>query len=185
MLKPLKSFPDIARAAFGETGCFILSVILYFELFSCLSIFFVSLGDHLSTLFPSVPMTYHMVIMAFAVTVPTTLLRTTKLLSYLSLVGIFATVAVVLAVLFSALLNGDITESLAESRGIEEPGPYRDNWNTSGLPVALGLIAYCFSGHAIVPSIYSSMKKPQEFERMIDWTFLIVIGCSFVVAISG
>jgi hypothetical protein len=29
--KILTSFPDIARAAFGETGCYVLSTILYFE----------------------------------------------------------------------------------------------------------------------------------------------------------
>jgi Transmembrane amino acid transporter protein len=29
--KQLTSFPDIARASFGETGCYVLSTILYFE----------------------------------------------------------------------------------------------------------------------------------------------------------
>lgn len=33
----LRSFPDIARDAFGESGCFILSTILYFEVSLCAS----------------------------------------------------------------------------------------------------------------------------------------------------
>ena len=47
--KPLSSFPEIARAAFGQTGSVVLSFVLYFELFSCLCIFFVTLGDHMYT----------------------------------------------------------------------------------------------------------------------------------------
>ena len=36
MYPPITSFPDIARNAFGEAGCVVLSAILYFELFSCI-----------------------------------------------------------------------------------------------------------------------------------------------------
>ena len=95
MLPPIKSFPDIARTSFGEAGCFVLSFVLYFELFSCLFIFFVTLGDHLHALFPSIPSERHMVFVAIVLTIPTALLRTPKLLSYLSMVGTIATVAVV------------------------------------------------------------------------------------------
>ena len=43
MRKPISGFPDIARDAFGEIGCLILSAVLYFELFSCIGIFLVSI----------------------------------------------------------------------------------------------------------------------------------------------
>lgn len=189
MRKPINSFPDIARVAFGENGCICLSSVLYFELFSCLSIFFVTLGDHLHTLFPEVSETKHMIIVAILLTIPTAVLRTPKLLSYLSAVGTFATIAVVLSVVAMAIWAGDITETLAEraghSGGEGRGGPYHTLWRTSGLPVAFGLIAYTFSGHAIVPSIYSSMARPQDFERMIDATFAVVISCCLLVAVAG
>ena len=60
MRKQIRSFPDIAREAFGDAGAIILGVVLYFELFSCLSIFIVSIGDHMNELFPTVPVTTHM-----------------------------------------------------------------------------------------------------------------------------
>lgn len=185
MRQPIKSFPDIARDAFGDKGSMFLSSVLYFELFSCLCIFFVTLGDHLHSLFPSISMTDFMMIVAIALTVPTALLRTPRLLSYLSMVGTFATIAVVISVLLSAMFAGDISETVAEERGIADAGPYHVLWQTSGLPLALGLIAYSFSGHAIVPSIYSSMARPQEFERMIHVTFLVVTFCCLLVAMSG
>lgn len=146
MRKPITSFPAIAREAFGDGGCVCLSAVLYFELFSCLSIFFVSLGDHLHALFPSVSQSRHMTIVACILTLPSALLRTPKLLSYFSAVGTFATVAVVLSVVLSALVvfftMGDASE--------REYSTYSSN----GLPLAAGIVAYCFSGHAIVPSIY-------------------------------
>lgn len=184
MLPPIKSFPDIARTSFGEAGCFVLSFVLYFELFSCLCIFFVTLGDHLHALFPSIPPERHMVFVAIVLTVPTALLRTPKLLSYLSMVGTIATVAVVLSVFLASMVEGDVTEKVATRKSVDGM-PYHILWNTAGLPLALGIVAYTFSGHAIVPSIYSSMERPQDFERMIDMSFLIVLGCCLVVAIGG
>ena len=91
MRKPINSFPAIAREAFGKCGTILLSSVLYFELFSCLAIFFVTLGDHLHTLFPQISVTQHMIHVSFALAVPTALLRTPTLLSYLSAVGTVAT----------------------------------------------------------------------------------------------
>jgi solute carrier family 32 (vesicular inhibitory amino acid transporter) len=185
MLPPISSFPDIARAAFGNWGCYVLSFVLYFELFSCISIFFVSMGDHLHQLFPSISMTTHMCLVSAASMVPTIILRTPALLSYLSMVGTFATIAVVLSVIASAFLEGDIAEKVAEKEGIEDSEPYHIAWRSEGLALAFGLVAYCFSGHAIVPSIYTSMERPQDFEKMVTLTFVLVIGCCLAVAISG
>lgn len=185
MLPPITSFPDIARNAFGTSGTIILSSVLYFELFSCLAIFFVSLGDHMHALIPRLSTTKHQVIMAFALTIPTAFLRTPKHLSYLSMVGTCATISVVSVVFLVFVFVGDISsENAVVQYGREEP-PYREQWNASGLPLALGIMAYTFSGHAIIPSVYSSMEKPQQFESMITYTFLIVTSACLVVAVSG
>lgn len=185
MLPPIRSFPDIARNAFGETGCFILSTILYFELFSCLCVFFVTIGDHLHQLFPAISATHHMMTVAGASTIPTMLLTTPKLLSYLSMVGTIATIAVVLSVILSAVFEGDVSERVAQEEGIQDAMAYHTGWRTEGLMLSFGLVAYCFSGHAIVPSIYTSMARPQDFEKMVTITFIIVICCCFAVALSG
>lgn len=185
MLKPIKSFPDIARQAFGQKGNITLCLVLYFELFSCLCIFLVTLGDHLHTIFPETPMTKSMLYVSFLISVPTALLRTPRLLSYLSAVGTGATFFVVLAVFSSALSRGDISEEVAAKREDIMYEPYHTLWRSSGLPAAFGLIAYTFSGHAIVPSIYVSMKHPKDFEKMITYTFLGVTVCCLIVAMSG
>jgi vesicular inhibitory amino acid transporter len=185
MRKPISSFPDIAREAFGEAGCILLSSVLYFELFSCICIFIVSIGDHLHTLFPTIPTTFLMIGTTVVSLVPIILLRTAKLLSYLSMVGTFATGAVVGAVVLSFAFEGNITERVADNMANPPPGPYHDLWHTDGLALAFGLVAYCFSGHAIIPSIYSSMQKPQEFERVVNLSFLAVLSACLAVGLSG
>jgi vesicular inhibitory amino acid transporter len=153
MRKPINGFPGIAREALGDAGSIVLSSVLYFELFSCLSIFFVSLGDHLHLLFPTVSETKHMTIVAGLLIFPSALLRTPKLLSYLSMVGTISTVLVVSAVVLSALITFVKT---AENSGMSNIGGDREYiiYSADGLSLALGLVAYCFSGHAVVPSIY-------------------------------
>jgi solute carrier family 32 (vesicular inhibitory amino acid transporter) len=164
---------------------------LYFELFSCISIFFVSMGDHLHQLYPNIHTTTHMVAVSVASLVPTIVLHTPALLSYLSMVGTIATTAVVLAVIVSASVTGDIAEQVATSDEFLLSGgamidpPYHVNWKADGLTLASGLVAYCFSGHAIIPSIYSSMERPHEFETMVTLTFGIVVTCCLAVGMSG
>ena len=185
MLPPISSFPDIARASFGEVGCIVLSSVLYFELFSCICIFFVTMGDHLHQLFPSIPASKHVLMVGALSMIPTIMLHTPALLSYLSMVGTFATIAVILSVIFSAVTEGDIAEKVTEDLSLDIEAPYHIYWNPSGLAVSLGLVAYCFSGHAIVPSIYTSMRNPQKFESMVTYTFLFVIVACICVGASG
>lgn len=155
MRKPIHGFPGIAREALGDAGGIVLSSVLYFELFSCLSIFFVSLGDHLHLLFPTVSEKRHMTIVAGLLIIPSALLRTPKLLSYLSMVGTISTVLVVSAVVLSALV-ALVNSAEDGSGGMSNIGEDREYimYSSDGLSLALGLVAYCFSGHAVVPSIY-------------------------------
>ena len=184
MRKPLSSFPDIARSAFGPMGNMLLSSALYFELFSCLCIFFVTLGDHLHALFPSLSTKTHMIHVAFALAVPTALLRTPRLLSYLSAVGTFASTSIVLSVFGAAVFSGDVSMEIAHRENLDVSSTHT-LWKTNGLVIAFGLIAFTFAGHAIIPSIYSSMSNPKEYESMITFSFVVVTTCCLVVAVSG
>lgn len=37
----------------------------------------------------------------------------------------------------------------------------------TNLPVAIGLYAFCYAGHAVFPNIYSSMRNPNEFPSVL------------------
>lgn len=39
--------------------------------------------------------------------------------------------------------------------------------NLATLPVAIGLYGYCYSGHAVFPNIYTSMKQPGQYPSVL------------------
>lgn len=80
MRAPLTSLPQIAIESFGMGGNIILSSVLYFELFSSLCIFIVTMGDHLYSLYYSrgVSPSMLMTIVSIAIAVPTVLLKTPR-----------------------------------------------------------------------------------------------------------
>eukprot|EP00850_Spirogloea_muscicola_P001771 SM000006S19536 [mRNA] locus=s6:1491579:1504808:+ [translate_table: standard] len=55
----------------------------------------------------------------------------------------------------------------------------------TGMPMAIGLFGFCFSGHAVFPSIYSSMKEPQRFTQVLLLSFLIVTALYGASAVMG
>ena len=148
-------------------------------------IFLITMGDHLHQLFPVVPLDAHLAMVAAFSLFAAILLRTPTLLSYLSMVGTISTVSVCISVVLSAVTQGDMSAVLAERKGVTDAAPYHILLDTSGITMSLGLVAYCFSGHAIVPSIYTSMKEPQKFDRMATLTFVGVVFCCLAIGMAG
>lgn len=100
----------------------------------------------------------------------------------MSAVGTFSTIAVVLAVFVSALVYGDQTSG--DTTDLTNSGSHT-LWRTAGIPMATGLVAFCWAGHAIIPSFYNSMEKPHEFEQMLSYSYAIVLVCYTTVGVSG
>ncbi|KAL2643363.1 hypothetical protein R1flu_010950 [Riccia fluitans] len=177
------SYPDIGQAAFGNTGRLIISIILYIELYACCVEFIILEGDNLSALFPGISLDiagFHMDSQHFFCTVaaliimPTVWLRDLSVLSYLSAGGVIATLIVLFSVFWVGAFDG-----VGFTRGT---GPLL---NLSTLPVSIGLYGFCYSGHAVFPNVYTSMKKPDDFNRVLQVSFLIVSFIYGGMAIMG
>ncbi|MCO5563132.1 hypothetical protein L7F22_016768 [Adiantum nelumboides] len=89
----LETYPDIGQAAFGMNGRFLISIILYVELYACCVEFLILEGDNLSALFPSADISFNgfqltgtemFTIMTAIFVLPTVWLRNLSLLSYVS-----------------------------------------------------------------------------------------------------
>uniref|UniRef100_K3XSJ3 Amino acid transporter transmembrane domain-containing protein n=1 Tax=Setaria italica TaxID=4555 RepID=K3XSJ3_SETIT len=93
--------------------------------------------------------------LAAAAVLPTTWLKNLGVLAYVSAVGLVA----------SAVLTASLVWA-----GVAETGLHRNNTsvlNLSGLPISLGLYFVCFTGHAVFPTIYSSMKNNKQFSKVL------------------
>ena len=54
-----------------------------------------------------------------------------------------------------------------------------------GLPLAIGLLAFNYGGHSVFPSLYTSMRDPRQYFRVLDVTFAIVMGLYATMTVLG
>lgn len=180
--RSIRTYPDIGQAAFGQAGRIFVSVLLYMELFSCCVDFMILEADNLSAVFPDARLSlgaFHLtakqtlVLLAALLVLPTVWLRDLSLLSFLSVGGIFASVALL------ALVGWEGTAVT----GFTHQHPPFVSW--SGVPVTLGLFLFCFSGHAVFPSLYASMRNKSQFPKLMIAAFSVVVVIYGTMAIMG
>jgi len=152
----ISSFPDIGEASFGKWGRWIISIMLYLELYAVSIEFLILEGDNLAQLFPNASLTFFEPQQVFTVCaalcmLPTVWLRELRFLSYISAGGVFASLLIVLAVGWVGVVDGV---------GFHHRGSLV---HLGGLPVAIGLYSFCYCGHSVFPSIYSSMRDRKQF----------------------
>ncbi|KAK9061278.1 hypothetical protein SSX86_018458 [Deinandra increscens subsp. villosa] len=179
----LETYPDIGQAAFGTTGRLIVSIILYVELYSCCVGYIILESDNLSSLFPNAHLNLGGIILdahyIFAITMtlavlPTVYLRDLSILSYISVGGVVASILVAICLFWVGLVD-KVGFQIENTKAL----------NLSSFPVAIGLYGYCYSGHAVFPNIYTSMKNKSQYPMFIITSFGI---CGFLyisVAVIG
>ncbi|KAL3694632.1 hypothetical protein R1sor_008283 [Riccia sorocarpa] len=176
------TYPDIGQAAFGRRGRLLVSVMLYFELYCVTVEYLIMEGDNLANILPFPDFTvggsvvtahqFYIVVSALCF-MPTVWLRDLSLLSYISAVGVFACVAIVAVVGYVGAFEGV---------GFSHTGTLI---NFSGLPVSVGISAFCFCGHAVFPNIYRSMRNRDQFSKVLVVCFTLVTVLYGGMAVVG
>ncbi|KAF8663155.1 hypothetical protein HU200_055756 [Digitaria exilis] len=169
----VRTFADIGERAFGRRGRVLVAGFFHAELYLIAIGFLILDGDNLDKLFPGARVSLlgghvtlagkqlFVVLVALAVA-PTTWLRSLGVLAYVSATGVFASVLIVLSVLWAAAVDGV---------GFSAPGATA--LRPGKLPTALGLFTFCFCGHAVFPTLYTSMKEKRRFPKMLAICFVL------------
>lgn len=166
----IRSYSDIGELAFGNKGRVLIAVFMYLELYLVAIEFIILESDNLNKLLPNMSFKVFeltiagkqgFILIAALVILPTTWLRSMSLLAYISAGGALASIVVVVSVLWAGTLDG--VGFHGEGRLI----------NLSGFPTAVSLYAFCYCGHAVFPTIYTSMKDRSQFSKMLVLCFLL------------
>lgn len=160
----IKTYPDIGQHAFGNKGRITIACFLYLELYLVAVSFLILEGDNLNKLFPdlisltilgfTIQGKQMFVILAGLVVLPTTWLRNLGVLAYISVGGVLASM-----VLLGCLLWSGLTDV-----GFHESGRL---FNLSAMPTVLGLFFVCFTGHAVFPTLHTSMRDGSQFSKVL------------------
>lgn len=191
--KGARGFPDLAFYAFGRKGRVAVAVALYFDLFMCLVLFLIMGAANLAAFFDGLRLQDGSLLdsclaalgspagcfwLLAVLLVPATAFDDLTALAKFSAVGTVATVLLVVVVTISALF--------ARNRVKDVDRTHSTKHEPLSKALALGLVLFCFAGHALFPSIYYSLQDPKrQWDKVIDTTYAIVLGSSAVVACAG
>lgn len=157
------TYQDIGAAAFGLTGRVVVTTFLYMEVCACLVGYTISVGDNLAQLFPNAGLnlswiqlesSQFLVVIAMLVVLPTVCVRDLSYISYFSFGGVVSSLVIVGGVAWTGFFGGV---------GFSQSVPL---FQLRNVPLVSGLYSFCYSGHVIIPSIYTSMKDPRDFSKV-------------------
>ncbi|PHT83655.1 hypothetical protein T459_12098 [Capsicum annuum] len=178
----ITSYPDIGDRAFGTSGRILVSVFMNLELYMVATGFLIIAGDNIHSLLPDVNFEFwglevggkqSFVIIVALVILPTVLLKNMSILAYVSASAVLATLVIIGSIFWAATYDGiDFHKS-----GLLV------NWG--GIPLSFSLYAFCYCAHPVFPTLYTSMKKPKHFSKVMLLCFMFSTVTYASIAVLG
>ncbi|KAJ0987280.1 hypothetical protein J5N97_005636 [Dioscorea zingiberensis] len=167
--RSIRTYPDIGEHAFGHKGKVAIAVFLYLELYLVAVSFLILEGDNLDKLAPNLSFRVlgfiiqgkqMFVMLTGLIILPTTWLRNLRVLAYVSVGGVMASMVLLCSLLWTGMADS----------GFHQSGTM---FNLSGIPTTLGLFFVCFTGHAVFPTIHTSMRDGTQFSKVLLISFAL------------
>jgi len=191
--KKLYTYSEIGKEAFGIYGSLIVDLMLHATLIGVATIYLILSGENLSTLLADFPShsgddsnftvvvaniaPFYCILIVACLMWMHVWLKTLHEVGFLSAFNVLVAVFLLVVVLLEIFTN------------IPSPKPDHNfiNFSGYGLSLAGGFVSFAFSygAHAVLPTVYETMKKPHQFNLMIILTFIGILGFYLPMSISG
>ena len=159
------NYPEVAEACLGHKGQVLVGIVQSVEMFGGVIMYIVLLGtawyDMLKTFVPELGVKEWAAINC-CITLPSIFIRKMSIISWISMFSVFSLIAsllVLIAFCFTQVPNWTLDKI--------------PNFNPETFPVGFGIIVFSYCAHAVFPSIEGSMKKPEQFNNMMNSSFLL------------
>lgn len=165
----ITTYPDIGFRAFGKMGRTVVSILMYMELYLVATGFLILEGDNLHNLFPgfrletagfSIDGKQCFVLIIALIILPSVLLNSLSLLSYVSATGVLASAVILGSIVWTSAFDG------IGFHQYDQNHDQRKMLNWSGILTAVSLYAFCYCAHPVFPTLYTSMKNKSQFTNV-------------------
>ena len=162
------NYPEVAEACLGHKGHVLVGIVQCIEMFGGAIMYVVLLGtvwhDMLKSYIPTLGIKEWAAINC-CVALPSLFIRKMSVVSWFSMVSVFSLMSslfVLIAFCFTQVPNWKLNNI--------------PNFDPQTFPVGFGIIVFSYTAHAVFPSIEGSMKKPEQFNSMLNSSFLLAAG---------
>ena len=157
------NFPEIGEAVYKKHGHNLIACTQFFELSFAVTMNIVLLGAVLADLLKTctnfgLP---EWAAISCIVVLPALFISRMYILSWLSMISVLASMGSILTLIvfgFTKMHDWKLTNI--------------PTFNPTTFPISLGIIVFTYSGHEIFPSIEASMRKPEQFNSVLNSTFM-------------
>ncbi|GBG24343.1 Amino acid transporter AVT1B [Hondaea fermentalgiana] len=172
VVKVLNTYPDIGEAAFGARGRTFVNYILYIDLVASSALFLVFIATNMAEMLPGLFTPSVWILVTGISLLPTVLLKLQKL-TFLSAIGSYIMLALVVAVLYAAISTAP--ESLE-----------KNEYHMARFQVqAAGNMIFAFAMHGTLLTIYRDMRSPNEAGALFDKVYATGYLLKFLVGATG
>ncbi|KAJ3315999.1 hypothetical protein HDV04_000207 [Boothiomyces sp. JEL0838] len=173
------TYSDIGQAAFGIPGRTFISILFFLELGTVAVALVILTADSIVALFPMYDPMYVKIMVATSV-IPVTWPRSLSLISYISLIGIIAMGNLIGILSYNGLSKQQAPGSIIHSAPVNAVPP-----SYSHIPLSFGLLMAGFCGHSVFPQIYHDMRHPEKYNKLLNYSYLIVVFIYGFVGVIG
>lgn len=158
------NYPEVAEAVMGRKGHILVSIVQTVEMFGGVTMYIILLGTAWADMFQGMTGLglKEWAAINCCAALPSLFITKMSIVSWLSMLSVFSLMAALL-VLISFCFTQVPVWNISNI----------PNFNPQTFPIGFGIIVFSYCAHAVFPSIEGSMKKPQQFNSMLNYSFLL------------